>query len=393
MANPCLQPNQSDFRGYPHIEYTQTKSQSFNRNNCPSGQSGSSVVYSKTYTSYISEADLMLKIRSDESNFNAEGQANANSQGSCSTSCIVNNSTLTAYETMALSSTQIWLKDSNNRIRQPLSKSTVLSGGSYSEGPLLRNTGIFGWTGWKSPYPYTNNTTAYMLTPMEGNAYGMMLRTVNLSTGNACSAIPSGTLIFTAKSPGGWALQDALFLSNGILFLIGYNYSGGIKNLDVVWHPFGGTSTIIESIQRPHNYKYYARSSRIAYNGSTAFIMASFASKNNSKRTRTAIFQVNFVGGTPSSVTQTVPFDYSNQGLKVITGCHAGTKLFFIYMEDGGFRVYPILGGSVPTPPSDGTNYPYQFVWDAFNPEVCYLGMYGRLIRYSSITNTWTTLR
>lgn len=54
----------------------------FTRNNCPVGQVGTTVTFTVTYTSYISKADLDAQI----ANFNVDGQAYANLNGSCALS-------------------------------------------------------------------------------------------------------------------------------------------------------------------------------------------------------------------------------------------------------------------------------------------------------------------
>lgn len=66
----------------PLFTYMATNSQFFTKNNCASGQIGSSVLFSKTYTSTISQADADHKAMTD-GNYNAEGQAYANTHGTC----------------------------------------------------------------------------------------------------------------------------------------------------------------------------------------------------------------------------------------------------------------------------------------------------------------------
>lgn len=85
-----IQPKHSDFKGYPDTikERTYTKTQGFQRNNCGSGQVGSVVNYSKTYTVTGTQEDLDNAVAADSATFNAEGQANANSNGTCSTACV-----------------------------------------------------------------------------------------------------------------------------------------------------------------------------------------------------------------------------------------------------------------------------------------------------------------
>ncbi|MFH6946432.1 DUF5977 domain-containing protein, partial [Flavobacterium sp. FlaQc-49] len=61
--------------------FSSTKSGSFTKNNCGVGGTGSVVVYSKTITSIISQADADTLAQAD---VNQNGQANANTTGTCS---------------------------------------------------------------------------------------------------------------------------------------------------------------------------------------------------------------------------------------------------------------------------------------------------------------------
>src|SRR5690606_8291801 len=130
----CLTPQQSDFRGYPFEgPWVQTKTQQFQKNNCTGGQTGSWVSYSKTYTSYVSIDELMAQIEDDASNYNAAGQANANSNGTCSSTCQANSYTPT-YGIFAMSSSQVWTNGiSNTGVLQPYSKATFLSSADLSQ--------------------------------------------------------------------------------------------------------------------------------------------------------------------------------------------------------------------------------------------------------------------
>jgi len=71
-----------EFRGKSSVYYNATRSGTFTRNNCASGYDAGSVTFTKTYTSYISQANANA-LASGDSNFNTEGQAYANSNGSC----------------------------------------------------------------------------------------------------------------------------------------------------------------------------------------------------------------------------------------------------------------------------------------------------------------------
>jgi len=62
--------------------YKYVRSQTFTRGDCASGYEGTSVVFSKTYTSTVSLADAQAQAAAD-TGFNTEGQAYANINGSC----------------------------------------------------------------------------------------------------------------------------------------------------------------------------------------------------------------------------------------------------------------------------------------------------------------------
>lgn len=63
--------------------YTASRSAAFTRNNCADGLTGSTVTFSKQYTSTISQADAESRA---DANFATDGQAFANANGTCSTS-------------------------------------------------------------------------------------------------------------------------------------------------------------------------------------------------------------------------------------------------------------------------------------------------------------------
>lgn len=62
--------------------YVYTKTKIFNKQ-CSNGYVGTSVAYSKNYTSVISYSDAMFQADLDSSNFETEGIAKANSEGTC----------------------------------------------------------------------------------------------------------------------------------------------------------------------------------------------------------------------------------------------------------------------------------------------------------------------
>jgi hypothetical protein len=68
--------------GFTPMTYTASRTGTFSRNNCASGETTIPVSFSKTYTSTVSQAaaDALA-----DANFNTEGQAYANANGTCST--------------------------------------------------------------------------------------------------------------------------------------------------------------------------------------------------------------------------------------------------------------------------------------------------------------------
>ena len=78
-----------EFRGKSSLYWTANRSGTFTRNNCPSGYQAGTATYTKTYTSYISQANANA-LASGDTNFNTEGQAFANANGSCTLNLTAN---------------------------------------------------------------------------------------------------------------------------------------------------------------------------------------------------------------------------------------------------------------------------------------------------------------
>jgi hypothetical protein len=72
----------AEFYGKSSQFWTATRSGTFTRNNCSAGYDASSVTFSKTYTSYISQANAN-SLASGDASFNSDGQAYANANGTC----------------------------------------------------------------------------------------------------------------------------------------------------------------------------------------------------------------------------------------------------------------------------------------------------------------------
>jgi hypothetical protein len=71
----------------PVIYYNDLKTQSFTRNNCPSGYSGSSVTYTVAANTYSSTIDKDAANQLAQNEINAQGQTYANTNGTCTASC------------------------------------------------------------------------------------------------------------------------------------------------------------------------------------------------------------------------------------------------------------------------------------------------------------------
>jgi hypothetical protein len=68
-------------------QYKATRNGNFTKNNCPSGQAGTVVPFSKEYTSNVSQ-QAAQDLADGDSTFNTQGQANANSNGACTSQIV-----------------------------------------------------------------------------------------------------------------------------------------------------------------------------------------------------------------------------------------------------------------------------------------------------------------
>lgn len=137
----------SDFRGYPSIVYEMTKSEFFNKE-CSAGYEGSRHLYSKTYSSNISESHLNYLVRTDSTAFNTAGQAHANAQGTCS------------IQRNSVPNPPLYLQavDANNfyiSSLEPFSRAEFTSSNPLPVN-YLRNNNL-SILGAKSTYPHVNN--------------------------------------------------------------------------------------------------------------------------------------------------------------------------------------------------------------------------------------------
>lgn len=404
MANPCLQPQQSDFRGYPFTVYTETKSVDFQKNNCPGSQSGSWEEYSKTYTSYISEEDLQQQIADDAVAFNAAGQANANATGTCISGCNVTQRA-PYYIPAAINASQIWANTSGYMPGTPQSKA------SWNTGNLLPTQGVItnvpSIIPWITKYPHNSADQFYGIITST-NLVSMLTKTS--SSGTACSFVPS-RIVYTAKTHV--AQVDTCGTATGVLMVVKYGsiFDLSEKGFDITFVDYDtGTAELLLYVPRPSHPDYIANSSMMIYDGTSAWVYLKFQNRNHPWRTRTYIYRVDFSG---SSKTLTMLLDgaaegYSSTGADPIVGVFTPFSAFFIYGErsPGDPRRRPKLFTMYGTPP----DLPPDDFFRPNDPDLRYtLTMNGlrdptnnnfyigsgnsRLARYNASTNNWSIHR
>lgn len=421
MANPCLNPKLSDFCGYPFIEYKRTKTEIFFRNNCGSGQTGSGVSYSKTYSTYLGEDQLEQMILNDVATFNAEGQANANSQGTCATNpgsgpgpgpgpdpgpgplpgpgCRADRYTKVRYYPKAMTAGYVLVGHAAVR----LSRSDFMSS-NLVDGNAVANRGP-----WYTVWPHNDYTDFISLENHTSSGpiqvYG---RRVTISGSDDACKYPTMTLLWETPyndSHGTWVdSTNSLYLPNGVLMVMKSDAWGtlfaGERYRKVHlrwWNTLTNEVTHIVTFQHPNgetNYGYNDIS--LVYNGSdSVYVMMSFKSPNNKRRTRTGFFRISMLAGIPTGVVQTLQgYRFSNQRLHAISGVRAGNRIFFMYTEDGSWKFAP-MEGSAPANTGAFVGDKMLFMRDPINTHLAFGGTVARqgLLQYNSTTNTWTVIK
>lgn len=429
----CLEPKHSDFRGYPWNkgEYSYTKSATFQRNNCPSGQTGSYVVYSKTYTSLVGPDDLNDKILADAANFNAEGQALANSTGTCSVTCTPKTANrIYGKRLVALSATQAYFNDPG-RIDAGLygpdgcfaiDRSLLTSGsGSFTSVNYIHNIST------EASYPQGSNG-AYRMVINSNNNFNLYYG----SGSNKCvetiyeSNMTSGgskeVVVFDQKSVYlgiGHPLNGFYYLSyhdniggsNSPDYLRFYCKldGGSFKHIGDLFAPsggnrygFGGTPSTYSSrtaafIVPTFNGQIYVVAYTRRYRED--MFVPDFNFDNN--RTRTLIWRVNFdITGEPSSVTQLADM-YSNQATRVDAATAFGPGgsnnwVAFARATRGSTTHYVIPAGIIPTPPLGPNEIVLSCIGD--NTHIFLLAHSTdngteRILYYTIATNSWSVGR
>lgn len=144
------------------ITYTATRNAVFTRNNCGNNQceepcSGSSVTFSKTYTSTVSQSAADLSALNDVA-FNTEGQVFANTSGTCA--CV--ETRIPTYNSIVVNHpTCIGLNNQNN--------GSIQISGLLNANRIAYNTSGFGTLSWNSAA--TVSTTFYNILPLAPNNY------------------------------------------------------------------------------------------------------------------------------------------------------------------------------------------------------------------------------
>lgn len=406
----CISTKQSDFRGYPFDgPWVETKTRGFTRNNCGSGQQGSQVMYSKTYSSDVSADHLQWLIDEDSASFDSAGQANANANGTCTTNCVTSSIELSTAP-VAIDATRIWVSAGryNMGVSTAIPKSYL--GPSFPIGSTPLDVMMPSHRPVLTPYPHNsvNVLYQYWLNRVSVNPWSnyleVLLYTKNTVGATACDAPTVRKITEIYDVPGVSVYHEAYATSRGIIFVSGAIIedpnAGGplVSGAEVYWFDtITNQTTKLYAQKRPSNHRYNLSSCAILYDGTTAYISLCFASSasRRKKRTRTCFLRVDFdFFGSPINTEQIVPFDYSNQRLIMLTGVYTGNRAFFLYQEDGSLKTYPIYGGSPASPPNVDLYISCKSVRDMSDPNVAYIGGYNlRILKYDGLSNTWTVLK
>jgi hypothetical protein len=145
------------------IIYTATRTGMFKRNNCANNQcgepsSGSDVAFNKTYTSRVNQAAADLAAANDTAGFNIEGQANANTKGTC-----------TSVTTVIPSYCSIELNHPTCIANIAQSNGSIYINGILNGNRIAYNTSGFETLDWQSATPL--NASSYNLSSLAANTY------------------------------------------------------------------------------------------------------------------------------------------------------------------------------------------------------------------------------
>lgn len=343
-----LSPKSSDFIGYPFEAYTYVKTEDFQRSNCAPGQNGSIVPFSKTYTSYISDDDAFNKSIQDESVFNAEGTANANSNGTCSVSCVSVNEVMYPYHLQGVHSNVIYgtrqgatrfikgVIDGGLPINFPKS-SNIVDSDAYLTAPVSPGT-------YYRPIVYSRNSMP--------NDLSMRLEV--LSPINPCTPWSLSGIDIELDSPlGNTRARDAsryLYGGtgagiNGVIYVTKIHPNGNNLKYNVWFEPTASQKKLIGVITPPSGYNAAIGSAiHIAVSPSgvvvvTCVVARGSGSGENIDERRVLVYQVTKdIFGTPSGITE-IYNDFTNIRLYTRETIIMGTTLAIFYTTfKGGYN-------------------------------------------------------
>lgn len=403
----CISTKQSDFRGYPFDgPWVETKTRGFTRNNCGSGQQGSRVLYSRTYSSDVSADHLQWLIEEGSASFDSAGQANANANGTCTTNCVTSPIELSTAP-VAIDATRIWVSGGRYDMGVSTAIPKSLLGPSFPTSYTPLDVMMPSRKHVFTPYPHNSVNVLYQVELVRvsvdpwSNYVAVLLDTKNTVGATACDAPTTRkiTEIYYASSDG--MEYGAYATGRGIIVITGSpNEDPNLGPLglgaEVYWFDtLSNQTTKLYTQRRPSNNRYKLSSCSFLYDGTTGYISLSFASTASRRRTRTCFLRVDFtLFGSPINTEQIVPFNYSNQRLTMLAGVYTGSRAFFLYQEDGSLKTYSIYGGSPASPPNVDLDKYCRSVRDMSDPNVSYIGGYNqRILRYNGLTNTWTVLK
>lgn len=407
MANPCLITNHDDFRGYPFISYTRIVTEEFQRNNCGSGQTGSYVPYSKSYTSYISESDLETIIIQDRAAFVAEGQSNANANGSCS-AVIPPRETLIGSrprKIVGFDSSYIYgtpVENTGGIYRYPRA---IIDAGGVTTGELMHNSKAetIDW--------FTNVIDPSRLLDVKQLQSGSIMydTTVTVDYYNTTNPISSPTGTKTIVLPAGrvrtgyvthFSFRTWTGNPKNGLYLI-YPIFNNYSSMEVMFYPDTGGEVNLGIIQATRSLDFIGRPPRFSSNGHNIYI--TYVSYNNSgywtyEKGNLEVVRINNDSSEkPVSLTK-IYDDYSNQDPITMAACGRGSNFLVFYREGGTRKVLSIIGAAIPNPPNAGSD-PIDWAVGDSNIVYCTAGdrstqsgvTLTRIFRLNA-NNTWTTL-
>ena len=362
-----IEPKASDFIGYPFEEYTTVANELFYKA-CPTGQSSEGIRYSKTYTSYISQQDA-LRLRDEDSvNYNSEGQAYANANGTCSSGCIPETTVVLPSKFHGITSNNIYGFANGSSFVYP--RSIIDSKGSFNIQASINSSKIGSYM--TSPTvstiyynPYTSIITQYKTLHFD-----------KFTPGSPCSQWSSADILIGLD---GLLATQGDYGNNNISKSTYYLYEGlggpeGIiyvtistKKLYKVWYKnlVSGSITQIGSMVPNSSYEYggygvdtqpyHQNDINIGHgDGSIVISIKSWSPSDvfQPAKRRVQIYEVlTNVSREPSSINEIYnDFTTSRDLMLLDIVTFSGMIVLSYYSSDTGNKLL-VLGGDIPTPP------------------------------------------